>query len=62
MAASGALLPGEFSKWRTVHSYFAKWSEPNQDGVSVLEQALKKSGGRGSYQTGTQHHEELFDR
>jgi transposase len=31
------MLPGEFPKWRTVHSYFAQWSEPDQDGVSVLE-------------------------
>ena len=56
------MLPGEFPKWRTVHSYFALWSEPDQDGVSVLERALKKSGWRGSYQTGTQCHDELFDR
>ncbi len=35
------LLPGEFPKWRTVHSYFQKWSEPGLDGISVLERALK---------------------
>lgn len=35
------MLPGEFPKWRKVHSYFAKWSEPDQDGISVLERALK---------------------
>ena len=29
-------------QWRTVHSYFAKWSEPGPDGISVLERALKK--------------------
>lgn len=34
-------LPSEFPKCRTVHSYFAKWSEPDQDGISVLERALK---------------------
>ena len=56
------MLPKEFPKWRTVHSYFAKWSEPGQDGISVLERALKKSGWRGPYQTGTQRHDELFDR
>jgi hypothetical protein len=32
----------DFPKWRTVHSYFAKWSEPDQEGVSALERALKK--------------------
>ena len=39
-------LPREFPKWRTVHSYFAIWSEP-RGGGSLLEQALKKSGWRG---------------
>ncbi|WP_371736275.1 IS5 family transposase [Acidovorax sp. SRB_14] len=38
-------LPSDFPKWRTVRSYFAKWSEPDQDGISVLERALKKSVG-----------------
>ena len=36
------MLPSEYPKWRTVHAYFAKWSEPGPDGVSVLERALKK--------------------
>lgn len=35
------MLPGEFPKWRTVHSYFSKWNEPDEDGVSALERALK---------------------
>ena len=39
------MLPGEFPKWRTVHSYFAQWSEPDQDGISVLERALKNQVG-----------------
>ena len=47
-------LPSDFPKWRTVHSYFAKWSEPDQDGISVLEQALKKSGWQGPRETGAQ--------
>ena len=33
-------LPSDFPKWRTVHSYFAIWSEPREGG-SLLEQALK---------------------
>ena len=37
------MLPSEFPKWRTVYAYFAKWSEPGPDGLSVLEQALKKA-------------------
>ena len=36
------MLPSEYPKWRTVHAYFAKRSEPGPDGLSVLEQALKK--------------------
>ncbi|XVJ71360.1 MAG: IS5 family transposase [Rhizobacter sp.] len=36
-------LPSEFAKWTTVYAYWRKWSEPDQDGVSVLERALKKS-------------------
>ena len=56
------MLPEGFPKWRTVHSYFAKWSEPGPDGISVLERALKKSGWRGPRQTGAQHHDQLLDR
>lgn len=56
------MLPGEFPKWRTVHSYFAIWSEADKDGVSLLEHALKKSGWRGSYETGAQRLHVLFDR
>jgi transposase len=40
-----SILPEGFPNWRTVHSYFAKWSAADQDGVSVLERALKKSVG-----------------
>ncbi|SDY96128.1 Putative transposase of IS4/5 family, partial [Nitrosomonas sp. Nm58] len=27
------MLPSEFPEWRTVHSYFAIWSELDKDGV-----------------------------
>ena len=56
------MLPSEYPKWRTVHAYFAKWSEPGPDGFSVLERALKKCGWRGPYKTGAQSLDELFDR
>jgi transposase len=55
-------LPSDFPKWRTVHSYFAKWSEPDKDGVSLLEQALKKSGWRGPRETGAQRLQQALDR
>jgi transposase len=55
------MLPEEFPKWRTVHSYFTIWSEPRQGG-SLLERALKKSGWPGPRQTGAQRLHELLDR
>ena len=56
------MLPSEYPKWRTVHSYFAKWSEPDQHGSSVLERALKKSGWRGPRETGAQRLQHVLDR
>ena len=55
-------LPSQWPKWQTVYSYFAKWSEPDQSGVSVLERALKKSGGRGAFKTGAQRTADAPDR
>ena len=54
------MLPDEFPKWRTVHSYFAIWSEPREGG-SLLEQALKKSGWRGTRETGAQRLQHALD-
>jgi len=34
------MLASEYPKWRKVHAYCAKWSEPGPDGFSVLERAL----------------------
>lgn len=56
------MLPSDFPKWRTVHHYFSLWSEKAEDKDSLLEQALKKSGWRGAYQTGTQRQNELLHR
>ena len=53
-------LPSDFPKWRTVHSYFAIWSEPREGG-SLLEQALKKSGWRGPRETGAQRLQRILD-
>ena len=55
-------LPSEFPKWQTVYAYFAKWSKPDQHGISVLEQALKKSGWRGPGKTGAQRMHDAVDR
>ncbi len=54
-------LPSDWPKWQTVYAYFAKWSEPDQHGVSVLEQALKKSGWRGPRETGAQALQRVLD-
>ena len=56
------MLPRDFPKWRTVHHYFSLWSDKPEDKDSLLEQALKKSGWRGAYPTGTQHQNELLHR
>ena len=55
-------LPGDFPKWRTVHSYFARWSERDDEGVSLLERALKKSGWSGPRETGAQRLYHVLDR
>ena len=54
------MLLDKFPKWRTVHSYFAIWSEPSEGG-SLLEQALKKSGWRGPRETGAQRLQHALD-
>jgi transposase len=56
------MLPSDFPKWRTVHHYFSLWSSAPENGVSLLERALKKSGWRGSTKTGTQRQDELLHR
>jgi len=56
------MLPEGFPKWRTVHAYFTIWSQPQANGISVLEQALKKSGWRGPFETGAQRLQQVLDR
>ncbi len=36
------MLPREFPKWPTIYAYFVIWNEISEDGVSLLERALKK--------------------
>jgi len=36
------MLPGDFPKWRTVHEYFRFWSQPGDDGISLLAHLLKE--------------------
>src|SRR3982074_368298 len=38
-------IPGDFPGWTTVRYYFDQWSrQGTEDGTSLLERALKKSG------------------
>lgn len=40
-------LPHDFPRWDRVYKYFQAWSaKPSEQEPSLLEQALKKSGGR----------------
>src|SRR3989338_3288102 len=41
------MIPSDFPKWRTIHSYFQIWSEAEKGEKSVLDQALKKNRWRG---------------
>jgi len=40
------MLPSDFPKWRSVHSYFEIWSEEKEGKESILDQALKKIVGK----------------
>jgi transposase len=43
-------LPHDYPKYKTVHSYFMKWSESKKKKQpSILDQILKKIGWRGSF-------------
>ena len=46
-------LPHDFPKWRTVHAYFQKWSELDEESNSILHQALKKIGQKSAEETQT---------
>ena len=37
-------LPREFPPWRTVHEYFTQWTMQRENGQSLLESVLEKSG------------------
>jgi len=51
-----------YEVWCAVHSYFSKWSELDDEGISLLERALKKSGWRGPRETGAQRLQHVLDR
>jgi len=57
------MLPSDFPKWSTVYHYFCQWNaKPPDDELSLLEQALQKSGWRGPRQTWSHRENEFLHR
>jgi transposase len=56
------MLPSDFPKWRSVHSYFEIWSEEKEGQESVLDQTLKKDGWKGSYRQWSDRENKLLHR
>jgi transposase len=54
-------LPSQFPKWQSVYAYWRKWREPDEQGISALERALKKSGWRAPRATGAQQRQHVVD-
>ena len=55
-------LPRDFPRWQSVYAYFRIWQEVDEDGTSLLERALKKSGGRSARPIEAQRRAQLSDR
>jgi transposase len=57
------MLPTEYPKWKTVYHYFnIRREEKGIIQKSILNECLKKIGWRGSYKTGSEIENELFNR
>ena len=54
------MLPSEFPKWRTCHSYFSQWSEQQDGKDSALQQALKKVGWRGPHKQWSDREKQFY--
>lgn len=54
------MLPRDFPKWRTVHSYWQRWTEKRAGKQrTILEEVLKKISWKGPYKTWTERQNEL---
>ena len=42
--ATWRAMPPDFPPWRTVHEYFTQWTMQRENGQSLLESVLEKSG------------------
>jgi len=56
------MLPSDFPKWRTVHSYFQIWSEKNKKSPSLLEEILKKIGRKRTFEKWQEMQNQLLHR
>ena len=57
------LLPHDFPRWGRVYRYFQEWgAQPSGQGLSLLEQALKKSGDSRAYQAWTRRKDQFLHR
>ena len=55
------LVPHDFPGWRLVYMYYQQWCvKPSEDEASLLERALKKSGGRRALATGTGRQDDIL--
>jgi transposase len=54
------MLPSDFPKWPSIYAYFRIWSKKKKNKDSLLEQALKKVGWRGSYQQWSEYENKLL--
>ena len=55
------LVPHDYPNWRVVYMYYQQWCvKPSENGSSLLEQALKKSGHRRALATWTERKNDVL--
>lgn len=61
-----SMLPSDFPKYKTVHSYFKKWSEEKKTNrkkqPAILDEILKKIGWRGASVQWTERENQFLHR
>jgi len=55
------MLPTSYPNWKKVHKYFTIWkSVENKEGITVLDQVLKKNSWRGPKQQWSERKNQLY--
>jgi transposase len=54
------MLPKEYPKWRTCYYYFSLWNQKKENGLSILEECLKKIRWRGETKPWSQLENQLY--